>query len=118
MEKSSLKHVLTLLDNYEIRGIDFQQAVDDVYDQLRQESHRHPSKNQISDQITQIIDAGMMRKLTRGYDVTPNATVFARSSIHSVLEDLALFSCMISNADDPDAFAKMVSAPFSFSQLH
>lgn len=117
MEKSSLKHVLTLLDNYEIRGIDFQQAVDDVYDQLRQESHRHPSKNQISDQITQIIDAGMMRKLTRGYDVTPNATVFARSSIHSVLEDLALFSCMISNADDPDAFAKMVSAPFSFSQL-
>ena len=85
MEKSSLKHVLTLLDNYEIRGIDFQQAVDDVYDQLRQESHRHPSKNQISDQITQIIDAGMMRKLTRGYDVTPNATVFARSSIHSVL---------------------------------
>ena len=58
-----------------------------------------------------------LQTLTRGYDVTPNATVFARSSIHSVLEDLALFSCMISNADDPDAFAKMVSAPFSFSQL-
>ena len=32
MEKSYLKHMLALLDNYEIRGIDLPQAIDDVYD--------------------------------------------------------------------------------------
>ena len=34
MEKSYLKHVLVLLDHDEIRGIDFDQAVSDVFQEL------------------------------------------------------------------------------------
>ena len=34
MEKSYLKHVLALLDHDEIRGIDFDQAVSDVFQEL------------------------------------------------------------------------------------
>lgn len=97
MEKSYLKHVLALLDNYEIKGIDFEQAIEDLYDQFRRESNKYPSKKQITADLEKIIDAGLMRKLTRGYDVTPNATIFTRCTTHSVLEDLALFACICSD---------------------
>lgn len=97
MEKSYLKHILALLDNYEIRGISLQQAVDDLYAQLRTESNKYPSKKKLTEDLNKIIDAGMMHKLTRGYDVTPNATIFAHCMTHSLLEDLSLFACIFSN---------------------
>ena len=102
MEKSYLKHVLALLDNYEIRGIDLPQAIDDVYDQLRRETHHYPTKKQIHEDLLCIIDAGMMHHLTRGYDVTPNATIFAHCAAHSLLEDLALFACIYSSSLSTD----------------
>ena len=100
MEKSYLKHVLVLLDHDEIRGIDFDQAVSDVFQELHRESSRAPAREQVRLDIQEIIDASLMKRLTRGYDVTPNATIFARSAMHSQLEDLSLLACMLS---DPNA---------------
>ena len=47
MEKSYLKHVLVLLDHDEIRGIDFDQAVSDVFQELHRESSRAPAREQV-----------------------------------------------------------------------
>ena len=42
----------------------------------------------------------------QGYDVTPNATIFARSAMHSQLEDLSLLACMLSDPNaDPQLFS-------------
>ena len=118
MEKSYLKHVLALLDNYEIRGIDLPQAIDDVYDQLRRETHHCPTKKQIHEDLLCIIDAGMMHHLTRGYDVTPNATIFARCAAHSLLEDLALFACIYSSSLSTDRLnAVLFSSSITKEQL-
>ena len=35
MEKSYLKHVLALLDNYEIRGIDLPQAIEELNHRMK-----------------------------------------------------------------------------------
>lgn len=118
MEKSYLKHVLALLDNYEIRGIDLPQAIDDVYDQLRRETHHYPTKKQIHEDLLCIIDAGMMHHLTRGYDVTPNATIFAHCAAHSLLEDLALFACIYSSSLSTDRLnAVLLSSSITKEQL-
>lgn len=108
MEKSYLKHILSLLDHYEIRGIDFQQAIEDVYEQLRKESNKYPSKKQIITDLNEIIDAGMMHKLTRGYDVTPNATIFAHCATHSLLEDLSLFACICCDEHRQERLAQIL----------
>lgn len=68
MEKSYLKHVLVLLDHDEIRGIDFDQAVNDVFQELHRESSRVPAREQVRLDIQEIIDASLMKRLTRGYD--------------------------------------------------
>ena len=57
MEKSYLKHVLVLLDHDEIRGIDFDQAVSDVFQELHRESSRAPAREQVRLDIQEIIDA-------------------------------------------------------------
>lgn len=117
MEKSYIKHVLTLLDHYEIRGIDLNQAVEDVYNQLRIESHHFPSKKQIKHDLEALIQAGMMRKLSRGYDVTPNATIFARCGANTLLEDLALFACMFSDPHHDTRLASLFNGSFSEEEL-
>ena len=66
MEKSYLKHVLVLLDHDEIRGIDFDQAVSDVFRRAPPESFRAPAREQVRLDIQEIIDASLMKRLTEG----------------------------------------------------
>ena len=118
MEKSYLKHVLVLLDHDEIRGIDFDQAVSDVFQELHRESSRAPAREQVRLDIQEIIDASLMKRLTRGYDVTPNATIFARSAMHSQLEDLSLLACMLSDPNaDPQLFSLLEQPRFAAAQI-
>lgn len=118
MEKSYLKHMLVLLDHDEIRGIDFDQAVNDVFQELHRESSRVPAREQVRLDIQEIIDASLMKRLTRGYDVTPNATIFARSAMHSQLEDLSLLACMLSDPNaDPQLFSLLEQPCFAAAQI-
>ena len=118
MEKSYLKHVLVLLDHDEIRGIDFDKAVSDVFQELHRESSRAPAREQVRLDIQEIIDASLMKRLTRGYDVTPNATIFARSAMHSQLEDLSLLACMLSDPNaDPQLFSLLEQPCFAAAQI-
>ena len=117
MEKSYLKHVLSLLDTDEIRGIDFEQAVKDVFRELKTGTHA-PSLTQVRADIDAIIGASLMKRLTRGYDVTPNATIFAHAAAHSRLEDLALLSCIVSVPQaDPQLFVLLARPHFATAAL-
>lgn len=117
MEKSYLKHVLSLLDTDEIHGIDFEQAAKDVFRELKTGTHA-PSLDHVRADIDAIIGAALMKRLTRGYDVTPNATIFAHAAAHSRLEDLALLSCIVSVPDvDPQLFVLLAQPHFAAAAL-
>lgn len=111
MEKAYLKHILSLLDNYEIQGIDFERALEDVYAQLRQESRHAPAKSEVRADLQAIIDTSLMKRLTRGYDVTPNATAFAHAAMRSTLEDLALLACIVSDHNAQPGLIDLLSKP-------
>lgn len=94
MRKLQFKKILSILDAIEIQGIAYKDAAVKVYDTLANEYF-----SMKMEEIKQILDFLKQKKLLKdssnGIDLSPAATVYAKSNQNSGLEALSIFESFI-----------------------
>lgn len=98
MKKMMFKKILNILDIIEIHGIDVKDLAGAVIKELGKESI-YENEQGIHTLIHYLYHHHFLRDTTRGADLSPSATIFAKSDSNSRVEALSIFECMYQNSE-------------------
>ncbi len=92
MKKQMMKKILSVLDMIEIQGIQPDQLPSLLLDELDRLKFPY-TKREVMSLIPCLFRYGFLKDTGRGIDLSPCATILAKSDANSKLEALALFEC-------------------------
>lgn len=97
MKISIMKKLLVIIDREEINGYHKKAFIQKVYD-ITVVDHPNQDKKQIEDFFTTLEECNLFKSTPRGLDLSPSATIIARSPLQSISESLAFFEIICQNS--------------------
>ena len=94
MQKASFKKILQLLDEIEHQECHLEEAFP-LIEQAMNQNHFPIQKNDMIQIIQLLLRYQCIKTFELGFDLSPVATVFARSSLHSNIEAIACFEMFL-----------------------
>lgn len=102
------KKILTILDIIEIHGIEGINLKYALEKELSKESTKYPSLTELDHLVQYLFDHQFLRDTTRGADLSPCATIFAKSDSNSRVEALSIFECFYQNMKFRETFQFLI----------
>ena len=100
MRKMLFKKILSILDAIELQGVSLHDAPLRVYEEIAGEYYAM-KLSEIRDLISFLNEKKMLKITPRGIDLSPAATIYAKSNQNSGVEALSIFESFIK---DPQIF--------------
>ena len=94
MRKMLFKKILSILDAIELQGVRLHDAPLRVYEEIAGEYYAM-KLSEIRDLIGFLNEKKMLKTTPRGIDLTPAATIYAKSNQNSGVEALSIFESFI-----------------------
>lgn len=98
MKKMIFKKILSILDTIELYGVDLHKAPLLVYEELAK-SYYSIKLSEIRDLIIFLYEKKMLKSTHRGIDLSPSATIYAKSNQNSNVEALSIFESFIKDSN-------------------
>ncbi|MGL5541716.1 MAG: HNH endonuclease, partial [Erysipelotrichaceae bacterium] len=98
MKIGMMKKVLTIIDREEIKGLNVQPMLDATYDALIVEFPNY-HRQQLEHFFQSLFEVNVLKQTPNGLDLSPAATILARSLLNSDSEALAFFEIICHNSN-------------------
>lgn len=99
MKISFMKKLLVIIDREEINGYHKKSFIEKIYS-ITVEEYQNQDKKLIEDFFTTLEECNLFKSTPRGLDLSPSATIIARSPLQSLSESLAFFEVICQNSCD------------------
>lgn len=111
MKKNMLKKILTILDIIEIHGIAGKNLPYSIEKELMKDNITF-SHQQLEYLVQYFFSHQFLHDTTRGADLAPCATIFAKSDSNSRVEALSIFECYYQNNEFRSTFHQLLTHSF------
>ncbi len=107
MKKMIFKKILSILDTIELYGVDLHKAPLLVYEELTR-SYYSIKLSEVRELVNFLYEKKMLKNSCNGIDLTPSATIYAKSNQNSNLEALSIFESFINDSNIHQFFLNQI----------
>lgn len=107
MKKTTFKKLLSILDYVEIQGVELKDVENAIMKELHKDDIILYDVN-LSDVVSYLVKRKFLKDTKRGIDLSPCATIYAKSDANSRIEALAMFECLYQNEEYRNTFHKLL----------
>ena len=109
MKKMIFKKILSILDTIELYGVDLHKAPLLVYEELTR-SYYSIKLSEVRELVNFLYEKKMLKISCNGIDLTPSATIYAKSNQNSNLEALSIFESFINDSNIHQFFLNQIKS--------